>query len=28
MVEMLPNALDVDENEARQVVHWILGFDR
>ena len=27
-VGMLPNAVDVDENQARQLVHWILGFDR
>jgi hypothetical protein len=27
MVGMLPNAVDVDETQARQLVHWILGFD-
>jgi hypothetical protein len=28
MVGMLPNAVDVNENQARQLVHWILDFDR
>lgn len=25
---MLPNAKEIDEDQARQLVHWILSFDR
>jgi hypothetical protein len=28
MVGMLPKAVDGDENQARHLVPWILGFDR